>query len=294
MAQLQGTVEGPSAQGPVAADHRAHVGRAANGVRGQRDGGVRVVRAGRHAALAERRGRDLRAVHNGRVLAVRAHRGQVRAAAAVHGVVRGHHRVPRDHCRRAVHGTGRERPGGLAAVGQRVRRRVLHQHRADAAADRRPVRVLPVRHPGPGQLRGRVHHHAHVHRRAQAVPARHRDVRQARELHRLRGGHAVRRHVLLPVGARDQGQVVPADPDGLRDVRVARPQGPPEPDLRTVLIAALAGVLPQLTRVPPRPRPVLVLTVGYARAHKHTHTNTHTNTLCLTHTHTQITCPASR
>lgn len=241
--QVYRTADRPVEQGPRAADHRGDPGRAADGVRRQRDGGVRVVRAGRHAAVAERGRGDLRPVHHRRVHTVRADGGQVRPAAAVHGLVRGHHRVPAAGVRAAVR--GRDVPGPrVAAADQRVRRRVLHQHRADAAAVRRPVRVLPERHARPGQLRGGVHHHVHVHHHAQDIPADHGRVRQERQLHHIRRGHVPGRRVLLLLGAGDQGQVVPADPDRLRDVHVAQRQDA-APQLRAVLIASR-----------PRPRPL--------------------------------------
>lgn len=122
---MQGKADGPAAQRPGAADHRAHVGRPADGVRGERDGSVRVVRAVRNRAVVERRRRNIRPVHSTGVCAVRAHRGQVRPAAAVHGVVRGHHAVSRVHSGTAVPGRCQIReqfPGRLAPVGQRVRR----------------------------------------------------------------------------------------------------------------------------------------------------------------------------
>jgi len=177
------------------------------------------------------------------VRAVRAHRGQVRPAAAVHGVVRGHHAVSRVHSGAAVPGRRQRRileqlPGRLAPVGQRVRRRVFHQHRAHARAVRRPVRVLPVGHSGPGQLGGGVHHHVHVHHHAEDLPAGDGRVRQASQLRGVRGDHLLGRPVLLLLGAGDQGQIVPADPDGLRDVRLAQRQNPP-PELRADLIWAV-------------------------------------------------------
>lgn len=99
------------------------------------------------------------------------------------------------------------------------------------------MRVLPVGHPGLGQLGGGVYHHVHVHHHAEDLPAGDGRVRQARQLHGVRGDHLLGRLVLLLLGARDQGQVVPADPDGLRDVRLAQCQTPP-PELRTDLIWA--------------------------------------------------------
>lgn len=214
--QVQGKTDGPAEQGPGTPDHRSHVGRPADGLRCERDGSVRVVRTVRHRAVTERQRRDIRTVHRGGVRAVRAHRGQVRPAAAVHGVVRGHHAVPRVHCRTAVAGRlqrTRDHPGRLATVGQRVRRRVLHQHRAHARAVCHPVRVLPVGHPGTGQLGGGVHHHVHVHHHAEDLPAGDGRVRQACQLRRVRGHHVLRRSVLLLLRAGDQGQVVPADSD---------------------------------------------------------------------------------
>jgi len=208
--QVQGKTGGPATQGSGAADHRAHVGRPADGVRGERDGSIRVVRAVRHRSVAERQCRDIRDVHSGGVRAVRAHCGQVRPAAAVYGVVRGHHSVPRVHSRTVVAGRKRQRrhrvhgrPERMAAVGQRVQRRILHQHRTHARAVRRPVRVLPVGHPWPGQLGGGVHHHVHVHHHAEDLPAGDGRVRQASQLHRVRGDHLLRRLVLLLLRARD-------------------------------------------------------------------------------------------
>lgn len=238
--QMQGKADGPAAQRPGAADHRAHVGSPADGVRGERDGSVRVVRDVRNRAVAKRQRRNIRPVHSDGVRAVRAHRGQVRPAAAVHGLVPGHHAVSRVHSGAAVPGRGRIRSqlaGRLAPVGQRVWRRVLHQHRAHARAVCRPVRVLPVGHPGPGQLGGGVHHHVHVHHHAEDLPAGDGRVRQARQLRGVRGDHLLGRPVLLLLCARDQGQVVPADPDRLRDVRLAQKQNPP-PELRADLIWA--------------------------------------------------------
>jgi len=54
VSQMQGKANGPAAQRPGTADHRAHVGRPADGVWGERDGSVRVVRAVRNRAVAER------------------------------------------------------------------------------------------------------------------------------------------------------------------------------------------------------------------------------------------------
>lgn len=202
--QVQGTADGPATQGSGPVDYRAHVGCPADGVRRERDGSVRVVRAVRHRAVTERQRRDIRSVHSGGVRAVRTHCGQVRPTAAVHGIVCGHHSVPRVYSRVAVGGRWRQRRrrargrhGRLAAVGQRVRRRILHQHRTHARAVRHPVRVLSIGHPWPRQLGGGVHHHVHVHHHAEDLPAGDGRIRQARQLHWVRGDHLLWRPLLL-------------------------------------------------------------------------------------------------
>lgn len=202
---MQGAADRPAKQGSGAVDHRAHAGRPADGVRRECDGSVRVVRAVRHRAVTERKRRDIRSVHSTGVRAVRAHCGQVWPAAAVHGIVCGHHSVPRVHSRFAVAGRYQVqfRYGWLAAVGQRVRRRILHQHWTHARAVRHPVRVLSIGHPWPRQLGGGVHHHVHVHHHAENLPAGDGRVRQAGQLHRVRGDHLLWRPILLLLRARD-------------------------------------------------------------------------------------------
>jgi len=207
---VQGAADGPATQGSGAVDHRADVGRPANGVWRERDGSVRVVRAVRHRAVTERQRRDIRSVHSAGVRAVRAHCGQVRPAATIHGLVCGHHSVPRVYSRVAVARRWRQRRrrvngrhGRLAAVGQRVRCRILHQHRAHARAVRHPMRVLSIGHPWPRQLGSGVHHHVHVHHHAEDLPAGDRRIRQARQLRRVRGDHLLWRPVLLLLRARD-------------------------------------------------------------------------------------------
>lgn len=211
---------GPVEQRPDPIGHRTDVGRHTNGLRRQRDGGVRVVCAHRHRAVAERQYRGVRAVHHCGVRAGRPDRGQVRPAATVHRVVRGHVHMPRDLDRPDVDGEPGKRR--LSSAGRSLRRRVLHQHRAHTARVHSPVRVLPVRHPRSGQLRGRVRHHADVHPHVENLPARHGRVRQTDQFHRVRRSDVLRGAFLLFLGARNEGHVVPADPDRLRDVHVAR------------------------------------------------------------------------
>lgn len=65
---------------------------------------------------------------------------------------------------------GHVRPGRLVTVVGHLQRPVFHQYRPHAATIRHPVRVLPCGHARPGQLRGRIHRHVHVHRDAEGVP----------------------------------------------------------------------------------------------------------------------------